>query len=91
MICQVFDEASTWRGHMKKLARYIAVQPLAYGNQLQPQLDEGFNQMHYAQEVDEGVDALLDRGTYLKASQRDVEVFFLSTNDLSKLELMHSY
>ena len=60
---------------MKKIARFIAVQPLAYGNQLQPQLEEGFNQMHYAQEVSEGVDALLDKGMYLKASQQDIEVF----------------
>lgn len=75
---------------MKKLARFIVIQPLAYGNQLQPQLDEGYNQMHYAAEVSEGVDALLDKGKYLKASQPDVEVF-LSILWLLKLELTHAY
>ena len=64
-----------WHGHIKKLAQFIAMQPLAYGNQLQPQFEEGFNQMHYTQEVSEGMDALLDKGTYLKASQWDIKVF----------------
>ena len=63
---------------MKKLARFIVIQPLAYGNQLQPQLDEGFNQMHYVAEVSEGVDTLLDKERYLKASQPNIKVFLSS-------------
>ena len=75
---QVFNEAATWRGKMKDMAKTLIFETKAYGALLQPdhEFDDigGYNSEDYENAVMRNVERLLKDGAYLRDTKKDQKV-----------------
>ena len=61
---------------MKSLAKNLVLELNAYGNELQPQLDRGYNSAEYESLIASNVTELLEDAKYLLDKRADSQVFF---------------
>ena len=81
---QVFNEAATWRGKMKDMAKNLILEPKAYGTALQPddEFDGGHNSQDYEDTVAKNIRILLNDAVYLRDAKKDQEVCWVLLEDL---------